>query len=33
MNFGLYRSNHADLALTYPEAFDAQRFQPKVLSC
>ena len=28
----LYRSNHADLPLTYPEAFAAQRFQAKLRS-
>jgi hypothetical protein len=30
---GVYRLNHADLALTYPEAFAEQRFQPKMCSC
>jgi hypothetical protein len=29
----VYRLNHADLALTYPEAFAEQRFQPKICSC
>jgi hypothetical protein len=29
----VYRLNHADLALTYPEAFAEQRFQPKMCSC
>jgi hypothetical protein len=32
-NFWVYRLNHADLALTYPEAFAEQRFQPKMCSC
>jgi hypothetical protein len=30
---GVYRLNRADLALTYPEAFAEQRFQPKMCSC
>jgi hypothetical protein len=29
----VYRLNHADLALTYPETFAEQRFQPKMCSC
>jgi cysteine desulfurase len=29
----VYRLNRADLALTYPEAFAEQRFQPKMCSC